>query len=325
MKNKISLFDGLSIPVIAAPLFLISGPKLVIECCKNGIVGTFPALNQRTSEGFEEWLIQIKSELDEFEKETGKKPAPFGVNLIVHNTNPRVRADLKICIKHKVPIVITSLGAVSRLVDAVHSYGGLVFHDIVKKRHAEKATEAGVDGLILVAAGAGGHAGTINPMALISEIKSFFDKTIILSGCISNGRDVASALQMGADLAYMGTRFINTKESRAPDDYKQMIIDSSATDIVYTAAVSGVPASFLRPSLESMGITEEMWGRKAKVDFGKELDAAQAEAKAWSTIWSAGQGVTNISDDLPVQELVDRITNEFKESIKEQSKLLDKY
>ena len=322
---KTTLFDGLSIPVIAAPLFLISGPKLVIECCKNGIVGTFPALNQRTSEGFEEWLIQIKSELDEFEKETGKKPAPFGVNLIVHNTNPRVRADLKICIKHKVPIVITSLGAVSRLVDAVHSYGGLVFHDIVKKRHAEKATEAGVDGLILVAAGAGGHAGTINPMALISEIKSFFNKTVILSGCISNGRDVASALQMGADLAYMGTRFINTKESRAPEDYKQMIIDSSATDIVYTAAVSGVPASFLRPSLESMGITEEMWGRKAKMDFGKELDAAQAEAKAWSTIWSAGQGVTSISDDLPVQELVDRITNEFKESIKEQSKLLDKY
>ena len=325
MKNKISLFDGLSIPVIAAPLFLISGPRLVIECCKNGIVGTFPALNQRTSEGFEEWLIQIKSELDEFEKETGKKPAPFGVNLIVHNTNPRVRADLKICIKHKVPIVITSLGAVSRLVDAVHSYGGLVFHDIVKKRHAEKATEAGVDGLILVAAGAGGHAGTINPMALISEIKSFFNKTVILSGCISNGRDVASALQMGADLAYMGTRFINTKESRAPEDYKQMIIDSSATDIVYTAAVSGVPASFLRPSLESMGITEEMWGRKAKMDFVNELDAAQAEAKAWSTIWSAGQGVTSISDDLPVQELVDRITNEFKESIKEQSKLLDKY
>jgi len=322
MKNKISLFDGLSIPVIAAPLFLISGPKLVIECCKNGIVGTFPALNQRTSEGFEEWLIQIKSELDEFEKETGKKPAPFGVNLIVHNTNPRVRADLKICIKHKVPIVITSLGAVSRLVDAVHSYGGLVFHDIVKKRHAEKAAEAGVDGLILVAAGAGGHAGTIYPMALISEIKSIFDKTVILSGCISNGRDVASALQMGADLAYMGTRFINTKESRAPEDYKQMIIDSGATDIVYTAAVSGVPASFLRASLESMGITQDMWTRAAKMDFGKELDS---EAKAWSTIWSAGQGVTNISDDVPVQELVDRITNEFKESIKEQSKLLDKY
>ena len=322
MRNKISFLDGLSVPVIAAPLFLISGPKLVIECCKNGIVGTFPALNQRTSEGFEEWLIQIKSELDEFEKETGKKPAPFGVNLIVHNTNPRVKADLKICIKHKVPIVITSLGAVSRLVDAVHSYGGLVFHDIVKKRHAEKAAEAGVDGLIFVAAGAGGHAGTINPMALISEIKSIFDKTVILSGCISNGRDVASALQMGADIAYMGTRFINTKESRAPEDYKQMIIDSGATDIVYTAAVSGVPASFLRASLESMGITQDMWTRAAKMDFGKELDS---EAKAWSTIWSAGQGVTNISDDVPVQELVNRISNEFKEAIKEQSKLLDKY
>jgi len=325
MKNKISILNDLSIPVIAAPLFLISGPKLVIECCKNGIVGTFPALNQRTTEGFEEWVIQIKTELDEFEKETGKTPAPFGVNLIVHNTNPRVQADLKICIKHKVPIIITSLGAVSRLVDAVHSYGGIVLHDIVKKRHAEKAAEAGVDGLILVSAGAGGHAGTINPMALISEVKGFFNKTIILSGCISNGRDVASAMQMGADYAYMGTRFINTKESRAPEDYKQMIINSGATDIVYTAAVSGVPASFLRPSLESMGITEEMWSKKAKVDFGKELDAAQAEAKAWSTIWSAGQGVTNISDNIPVKELVERIINEFKDAIKEQSNLLDKF
>ena len=325
MKNKTSILSDLSIPVIAAPLFLISGPKLVIECCKNGIVGTFPALNQRTTEGFEEWVIQIKAELDKFEKETGKTPAPFGVNLIVHNTNPRVQADLKICIKHKVPIIITSLGAVSRLVDAVHSYGGIVLHDIVKKRHAEKAAEAGVDGLILVSAGAGGHAGTINPMALISEVKGFFNKTIILSGCISNGRDVASAMQMGADYAYMGTRFINTKESRAPEDYKQMIINSGATDIVYTAAVSGVPASFLRPSLESMGITEEMWSKKAKVDFGKELDAAQAEAKAWSTIWSAGQGVTNISDNIPVKELVERIINEFKDAIKEQSNLLDKF
>ena len=325
MKDKISVFSDLSIPVIAAPLFLISGPKLVIECCKNGIVGTFPALNQRTTEGFEEWVIQIKTELDKFEKNTGKKPAPFGVNLIVHNTNPRVQADLKICIKHQVPIIITSLGAVPRLVDAVHSYGGIVLHDIVKKRHAEKAAEAGVDGLILVSAGAGGHAGTINPMALISEVKGFFNKTIILSGCISNGRDVASAMQMGADYAYMGTRFINTKESRAPEDYKQMIINSGATDIVYTAAVSGVPASFLRPSLESMGITEEMWSKKAKVDFGKELDAAQAEAKAWSTIWSAGQGVTNISDDIPVKELVERIINEFKDAIKEQSNLLDTF
>ena len=250
-------------------MFLISGPKLVIECCKNGIIGTFPALNQRTTEGFEKWIIEIKSALDLFEKETGKKAAPFGVNLIVHQTNPRVKADLEICIKHKVPIIITSLGAVPQLVGAIHSYGGLVFHDVIKKRHAEKAAEAGVDGLILVCAGAGGHAGTLNPMPFVAEIKKFFHKTILLSGCISNGQDIASALQMGADIAYMGTRFINTKESKASEDYRKMIIESDANDIVYTAAISGVSANFLRPSLEAMGITEEMLKRTKKIDFGK--------------------------------------------------------
>ncbi|MEM9823012.1 MAG: nitronate monooxygenase, partial [Bacteroidota bacterium] len=273
---KANFINELSLPAVAAPMFLISGPKLVTECCKNGIVGTFPALNQRTSEGFEEWLIEIKSTLKEFEESTGKKAAPYGVNLIVHQTNPRLQADLELCIKHRVPLIITSLGAVSDLVDAVHSYGGLVFHDVIKKRHAQKAAEAGVDGLILVAAGAGGHAGTINPMSLVAEVKSFFDKTILLSGCISTGRDIASAMQMGADLAYMGTRFINTAESRADEGYQQMIIDSGASDIVYTAAVSGVSANFLRPSLEAMGITPELWSKKAKIDFGKELDAAQA-------------------------------------------------
>ena len=292
--NKPNFFSDLEIPAIAAPLFLISGPKLVIECCKNGIVGTFPALNQRTTAGFEQWVIQIKTELEEFEKETGKKAAPFGVNLIVHNTNPRVRADLKVCVKHKIPIIITSLGAVSQLVGAVHSYGGLVYHDVIKKRHAEKAAEAGVDGLVLVSAGAGGHGGTINPMSLIAEIKKFFKKTIILSGCISTGRDIASAMQMGADFAYMGTRFINTKESLADDGYKNMIIKSDANDIVYTAAVSGVNANFLKPSLEAMGISEEMWKTSKKIDFGKDLSAAEAEAKAWKTIWSAGQGLSLI-------------------------------
>ncbi|NNE76436.1 MAG: nitronate monooxygenase, partial [Pricia sp.] len=202
MEERPAFIKDLTLPVIAAPMFLISCPQLVIECCKKGIVGTFPALNQRTSEGFEEWLIEIKSELEKFEEQTGKKPAPYGVNLIVHPTNPRLEADIKLCVKHKVPIVITSLGAVSMVVNAIHSYGGLVFHDIIKKRHAEKAQEAGVDGLILVAAGAGGHAGTTNPMTLVAEIKKFFQKTIILSGCISTGRDIASALQMGADLAY---------------------------------------------------------------------------------------------------------------------------
>ena len=324
MSNP-KFFESLSLPVIAAPMFLISGPKLVIECCKNGIVGTFPALNQRTTEGFEQWVIEIKTALKEFESETGKKAAPFGVNLIVHQTNPRVQADLAICIKHQVPLIITSLGAVPQLVGAVHSYGGMVFHDVIKKRHAEKAAEAGVDGLILVCAGAGGHAGTLNPMPFVAEIKKFFKKTILLSGCISNGRDVASALQMGADLAYMGTRFINTKESKAPEDYRNMIIDSGANDIVYTAAISGVSANFLRPSLEAMGITEEMLSRPKKIDFGNELSAMEKEAKAWSTIWSAGQGVTNISDNPSVEDLIFSMKKEFKTAIEAQQALLEKY
>ncbi len=323
--SKPNFFSDLEIPAIAAPLFLISGPKLVIECCKNGIVGTFPALNQRTTAGFEQWVIQIKTELEEFEKETGKKAAPFGVNLIVHNTNPRVRADLKVCVKHKIPIIITSLGAVSQLVGAVHSYGGLVYHDVIKKRHAEKAAEAGVDGLVLVSAGAGGHGGTINPMSLIAEVKKFFKKTIILSGCISTGRDIASAMQMGADFAYMGTRFINTKESLADDGYKNMIIKSDANDIVYTAAVSGVNANFLKPSLEAMGISEEMWKTSKKIDFGKDLSAAEAEAKAWKTIWSAGQGVTSINDSLSVKDLINNLKKEFISSLENQKKLLENF
>ena len=322
---KAAFIDQLSLPVVAAPMFLISGPQLVIECCKNGIVGTFPALNQRTTDGFESWVIEIKEAVAAFEAETGKKAAPFGVNLIVHQSNPRVEADLAICVKHKVPLIITSLGAVTQLVDAVHSYGGLVFHDIIKKRHAEKAAEAGVDGLILVSAGAGGHAGVTNPMSLVAEVRSFYNKTILLSGCISNGRDVASALQMGADLAYMGTRFINVEESNADDGYRQMIIDSNASDIVYTAAVSGVSANFLRPSLEAMGITEEMWGNSKKIDFGSELDAAKAEAKAWKTIWSAGQGVTSISNVLPVKDLVQQMKQEFLASIEALQQLAKRY
>ncbi|WP_422858010.1 NAD(P)H-dependent flavin oxidoreductase [Flagellimonas sp. S174] len=322
MSQKAEFIKDLALPVVAAPMFLISGPKLVIECCKNGIVGTFPALNQRSSEGFEEWLIEIKTSLKAFEKETGKKPAPFGVNLIVHPTNPRLEADLKLCIKHQVPLIITSLGAVSQVVDAVHSYGGLVFHDVIKKRHAQKAAQAGVDGLILVAAGAGGHAGSINPMSLIAEVKQFFDKTILLSGCISTGRDVASAMQMGADLAYMGTRFINSEESKAPEEYRQMIIDSGASDVVYTAAISGVHANFLAASLQAAGISEEDLKKDQKIDFGKELDT---EAKAWKTIWSAGQGVTTIENVMLVSELVQSLKTEFKEAIEEQTKLLEVY
>lgn len=317
--------DRLSIPAIAAPMFLISGPQLVIECCKNGVVGTFPALNQRTTEGFEAWVVEIKTALAQFEEETGKKAAPYGVNLIVHPTNPRVMPDLEVCVKHQVPLIITSLGAVPDLVNAVHSYGGLVYHDVIKKRHAEKASEAGVDGLILVAAGAGGHAGVLSPLALINEIKGFFKKTILLSGCISTGRDIASALQMGADLAYMGTRFINVKESMADPEYQEMIINSKAEDIVYTAAVSGVNANFLRPSLEAMGITEELWSQTKKIDFGSELDAAKAEAQAWKTIWSAGQGVTSIDDVKPTKALIEQLKAEFKSALEAQQENFKKY
>jgi nitronate monooxygenase len=317
--------EHLSLPAVAAPMFLISGPQLVIECCKHGVVGTFPALNRRTTEGFEEWVVEIKTALAAFEKETGKKAAPFGVNLIVHPTNPRVMPDLEVCVKHQVPLIITSLGAVPDLVNAVHSYGGLVYHDIIKKRHAEKASEAGVDGLILVAAGAGGHAGALSPLALINEIKGFFDKTILLSGCISTGRDIASALQMGADLAYMGTRFINVKESMADPKYQEMIINSNAEDIVYTAAVSGVNANFLRSSLEAMGITEDLWKQSKKIDFGSELDAAKAEAQAWKTIWSAGQGVTSIDDVQPTAELIKKLKTEFKTALEDQQKNYKKY
>ena len=322
MSEKASFINDLNLPVVAAPLFLISNPKMVIECCKNGIVGTFPALNQRTSEGFEAWLIEIKEALAAFEKEKGQKAAPFGVNLIVHPTNPRLEADVKLCMKHQVPLVITSLGAVSMVVDAIHSYGGLVFHDIIKKRHAEKAAEAGVDGLILVSAGAGGHGGSLNPMSLVAEVKEIFKKTILLSGCISTGKDVATALQMGADLAYMGTRFINTDESVAPEEYKKMIVDAGANDVVYTAAISGVHANFLAASLEAAGITAEDLKKDVKIDFGKELDT---EAKAWKTIWSAGQGVTTIKDSISVKALVERLRSEFIDALKSQVSLLEKY
>lgn len=319
------LSESLSLPAIAAPMFLISGPDLVVECCKNGVVGTFPALNQRSTEGFEQWLVEIENRLAGYTQPNGKPAAPYGVNLIVHRSNPRLYADVEMIVKHKVPVVITSLGAVSDIVDAVHSYGGLVFHDVINQRHAEKANEAGVDGLILVCAGAGGHAGTLHPMAFVNEIRSFFNKTILLSGCISTGRDIASALQIGADLAYMGTRFINTTESRADKEYQEMIIESDTADIVYTAAVSGVNANFLKPSLEAAGLTPELWNKAGKIDFGKELDAAQAEAKAWKTIWSAGQGVTSINDVQSTQSLIDNLKQEFRSAIEEQYQLLQKY
>ena len=299
MAIPASLQKGLKLPVIAAPMFLVSGPDLVVETCNAGVIGTFPSLNQRTTEGYRDWLQEIKGRLT-------PNAAAFGVNHIVHPTNPRLMADMMVSVEEKVPLIITSLGAVRDVVDAVHGYGGIVFHDIANVRHARKAAESGVDGLILVANGAGGHAGIINPFALVNEVRQFFSGTIILSGCLSTGQDVAGALMMGADFAYMGTRFINTTEAMAPEAYKAMIIDSGATDIVHTPAVSGIPANFMIKSLEANGIDPKTLPEH-KLDMGEE-------AKAWKTVWSAGQGAGAIHDVVPAGELVSRLISEYRQA-----------
>jgi nitronate monooxygenase len=298
-----SLQGRLRLPAIAAPMFLVSGPDLVVETCRSGLIGTFPALNQRTSQGYSDWLSEIRQRLS-----AHKDAAPFGINLIVHRSNPRVDADLKITVEHKVPVVITSLGAVADLVKAVHSYGGLVFHDVISVRHAEKAAEAGVDGIIAVAAGAGGHAGTISPFALVSEIRRFFDKAIILSGSISNGAQIAAARALGADLAYLGTRFIATRESLAADEYKQMILRSTFGSIVYTPAISGVNANFMRESIVAGGLDPDNLPAHGKLDMHEE-------ARVWKTIWSAGHGVGTIDDIPPATELCTRLIAEYKHAV----------
>jgi nitronate monooxygenase len=307
-------FQGtLSVPVVAAPMFLTSGPDLVVEACINGVVGTFPALNQRTTEGFEDWVVEIKQRIAAFEADTpGRKAAPFGVNLIVHQTNPRVEADLAVCVKHQVPLLITSLGAVSELVDQVHGYGGVVFHDVTTVRHAKSAARANVDGLILVCAGAGGHAGVLSPFALLPEVRQFFDGTILLAGAISDGQQVAAAQAMGADLAYLGTRFIATKESMVPDENRAMILDSVAADIVYTPAISGIPANFLRKSLVEAGLDPDNLPTKKDIDMGEELNT---EKRAWKNIWSAGQGVGAIDDVPTTADLCRRLATEYREAI----------
>jgi nitronate monooxygenase len=299
MAIPAALQPGLKLPVIAAPMFLVSGSELVIECCRAGIIGTFPALNQRTTEGYGQWLDRIL-------EARGPNDAAYGVNLIVHPTNQRLMADVAVTVEKKVPLVITSLGAVRDLVDAVHGYGGLVFHDITTTRHARKAAEAGVDGLILVCAGAGGHAGTWSPFALYEEVRSFFDGTIIISGALSTGRDVAATTMLGADFAYMGTRFINTAESQAPEAYKEMIVAAAAADITYTPAISGIPANFLTPSLIANGIDPKSVA-KPHTDVDKEI-------KAWRDVWSAGHGVGSVKDVLPVRDLVERLEMEFNQA-----------
>lgn len=321
----------LVLPAIAAPMFLVSGPRLAIAACRAGIVGTFPALNQRSSTGFEAWLVEIEDAL----REAPERPlAPHGVNLIVHKSNPRVAADLALCVKHKVPLVITSLGAVADLVDEVHGYGGLVFHDITTLRHAEKAAAAGVDGLILVSAGAGGHAGSLSPFALLPEVRRIFAGTIVLAGAISSGRAIAAARMLGADLAYLGTRFIATEESLAADAFKAMIVAGKAADVVYTAAISGIPGSFLKASLRAVGLDPDNLpakpgGYKAKVGAeiadgagdatgrskGEAGGAHAEEAKAWKHVWSAGQGIGSIEDVPSTAALVARLAREYRAAL----------
>jgi len=298
----IDLKTNLSLPVIAAPMFLVSGVDLVVEACKNGIIGTFPSLNGRSSEDFENMLIQITEELATFEKNHNRKAAPFGVNLIVHKTNKRIEKDLALCVKYKVPLVITSLGAVKDIVQTVHDYGGKVFHDIVKKRHAEKAAEAGVDGLILVCAGAGGHAGTANPFALMTEIKSFYTGQIILAGGIHNGKQIKAAEILGADYAYIGTHFIASKESMASLEYKEMLINSEIKDITYTKDVSGIPGNFIKQSIERAQKIEN-----EDIDFINKSE----NSKAWKDIWSAGQGVTAIKKIKPLKDIIQELKTEY--------------
>lgn len=312
------LEQRLRLPVVAAPMFLVSNPQLLLACCRSGIVGSFPALNQRESSGFKAWLEEIEAGLD-------KDCAPYAVNLIVHGSNPRLQADLAICVEHRVPIVITSLGAAKEVVDAVHSYGGLVFHDVTTRRHAEKAAAAGVDGLIAVAAGAGGHAGTWSPFALIAEIRQFFDKTLLLAGCLNQGHEVLAAQLLGADLAYMGTRLIATQENAASPAYKQMILDAQAADIIHTPAVSGVPASFMRQSLALAGYDLKQLQNKGEINYGEKLKPLDEEAKAWKTVWSAGQGVGAISDLPSVETLITRLDHEYRAALKQAQQLQQRW
>ena len=312
-----SIKDNISIPVIGAPLFLISVPDLVIAQCKAGIIGSFPALNARPQHVLEEWIVRIKTELKEYhEQNPDKKVAPFAVNQICHGSNDRLQGDMEICVKHEVPIIITSLRPPAEVVEAAHSYGGLVFHDVINVRHAKKAADMGVDGLILVCAGAGGHAGALSPFALLREVKSWFDGTIILSGSIGDGYSVASALALGADFAYLGTRFIATHEANAEPEYKQMLIESSANDIVYSNLFTGVLGNYLKPSIQNAGLDPDNLptADKSAMNFGS---GGNTDSKAWKDIWGSGQGIGLIEDAPTVESLVERIRAEFNEATSE--------
>jgi nitronate monooxygenase len=314
-----ALFKGrLSIPVIGSPLFIISVPDLVIAQCKAGVVGSFPALNARPAELLDEWLARITEELAAYDRAHPEAPsAPFAVNQIVHRSNNRLEHDLALCEKYKVPMVITSLGAREELNQAAHRWGGIVFHDVINQKFAHKAIEKGADGLILVAAGAGGHAGTISPLAFVAETRSWFDGPIALSGAIGNGRAIRAARILGADFAYIGSAFIATKEANAVEAYKRMITGAGADDIVYSNLFTGVHGNYLKPSVVAAGLDPDNLPTSdpSQMSFGTDASGERARPKAWKEIWGSGQGIGAIKDVLPAAELIARLTKEYQEAV----------
>ncbi len=300
----------LSVPVIGSPLFIISNPSLVIAQCKAGIVGSFPALNARPISQLDEWLAEITETLAAHNRDNPDRPAaPFAVNQIVHNSNDRLMQDLELCVKYKAPVVITSLGAVPKINEAIHSYGGIVLHDIINNRHAKSAINKGADGLIAVAAGAGGHAGTTSPFALIQEIREWFDGPLLLAGAIANGGAVLAAQAMGADLAYIGSPFIATKEARAADAYKQMIVEGASKDIVYSSLFTGVHGNYLKSSIANAGLDPDALPEadKTTMNFGQAAD----KPKAWKEIWGSGQGIGAVREVVGAADLVARLRREY--------------
>jgi nitronate monooxygenase len=307
-----AIFDTLRLPVIGSPLFIISGPELVIAQCKAGVVGSFPALNARPQAQLDEWLHQITEELAVYNRENPNRPAaPYAVNQIVHKSNNRLEDDLATCAKWQVPITITSLGAREDLNKAVHDWGGIAFHDVINDRYARKAIEKGADGLIPVAAGAGGHAGITSPFALVQEIRAWFDGPVALSGSIASGAAILGAQAMGADLAYIGSAFIATQEARADDDYKQNIVEAGASDIVYSSLFTGVHGNYLRQSIERAGMDPDNLpeGDISTMDFGS---GGNTDAKAWKDIWGSGQGIGAVKSVLSVAAMVDRLEAEYR-------------
>ena len=314
------ILQGLRMPVIAAPMFTVSYPELVKAQCQAGIVGSFPALNARPAELLDDWLTQIKEELEVYRlQHPARKVGPLAVNQIVHISNTRLEHDMQICVKHRIPIYITSLRApIKEMIDAVHSYGGIVLHDVISLRHAEKALEAGVDGLILVAAGAGGHAGGLSPFALVGEVRKIFSGPIVLSGAMSTGSAILAANAMGADFAYMGTRFIASQEAHATEAYKRAIVDASASDIVYTDYFTGILGNYIKKSIENAGLDPNHLPAGDPGAFAKlsQENKDGGASKAWKDIWGAGQGVGLIDNVPTVAQIVDTLEQEYRDAKK---------